>query len=74
MKVHCSNIEYDVADYELDFAEECKEPIVMPTELDLEIDDEDWNEFKDDIDEYIADVISEQTGWLVKAFTYEAIQ
>ena len=73
MKIHCFNIEYDVSDEQLDFADDCKKAIVMPSELDLDIDDEDWKGFQDDIEGFIANEISEKTDWLVESFEYEVV-
>ena len=73
MTILCFNIDYDASDEELDFAEACKEAIVMPGEIEVEIDEEDMEDFNDDPDDYLANEISNQTGWLVNDFEYEEI-
>ena len=73
MTIRCFNIDYDASDEDLDFAEACKEAIVMPSEIEVEIDEEDMEDFNDDPDDYLANEISNQTGWLVNDFEYEEI-
>ena len=76
MTICCFNIDYNVSDEELDIAEDCKEAIIMPDEVEVEIDEDDEDDmarFKDNPEEYLANQIAWQTGWLVKDFNYEEI-
>ena len=73
MLVRCFNIDYDVSDEDLEFIEESREEILerLPKEIEIEVDDKDAD--SPDIDEILANAISDQTKWLVNGFNYEEI-
>jgi len=71
--VKCFNIDYDVSEEVLDFLDDCHEAIVMPETVEIDIEDEDYEEFKSDLCDYLANEISERTGWLVNSFDWEIL-
>jgi len=87
MKYKITEIEYDIepedfqdeideSDYALrsDFIKDCESLMEdklesQPSEMEVELDDEFGDE--QDIQDKLADEISDRTGWLVKSFKYE---
>ena len=69
MTIHITDIDYDVSDEELDFADACHAAIVMPKEMEVELDEDYLNEI-DDLDDFLANYISVETGWCVNSFNY----
>ena len=69
MIIHITDIDYDVSDEELDFADDCHAAIVMPKEMEVELDEDDLKEI-DDLDDYLANYISDETGWCINSFNY----
>lgn len=61
-----------------DLIEACEDKIEeiiesLPTEMDVSIDVQNKND-EEEIDDSILDAISNQTGWLVKSFSFKRIK
>lgn len=71
VKVKATSVEYDISDWELpdNFT---KEDLIetLPQELELEVDVED----DDDLDEAVANEITNKTDWCVSSCTYEVLE
>jgi predicted RNA-binding Zn-ribbon protein involved in translation (DUF1610 family) len=46
----------------------------IPSEMYLELDEEDLHKDSDELEQIIADELSDQTGWLVSTFKYERLE
>ena len=66
--IKCYDIEWDTE------TEDGIEAPELPSEVEVEIDEDDFEGFKDDsdaLDDIICDKLSDKIGWLVKAFSWK---
>ena len=64
--VKITNIDYNTEYEDIDGTE-----LALPTELCIEISNEDLEYYGDDLAFYIADTITDETGFFVKDFDFE---